>query len=81
MPIALFSAFVAFAWLETTLAEEDAGTASAWGRVIEDDRAIKIETEQLEAVVPKKNPKQWMTGIEKQSFLDKATGYRELGDG
>src|SRR5688572_628188 len=52
-----------------------------WGRVIEDDRAIKIETEQLEAVVPKKNPKQWMTGIEKQSFLDKATGFRELGDG
>lgn len=55
--------------------------AEPWGRVIEDDRAIKIETEQLEAVVPKKNPKQWMTGIEKQSFLDKKTGFRELGDG
>jgi hypothetical protein len=50
-------------------------------RVTEDDRAIKIETDKLEAVIPKKSPKQWMTGIEKQSFLDKATGFREIGDG
>lgn len=50
-------------------------------RVVEDDCAIKIETDQLEAVIPKKNPKQWMTGIEKQSFLDKRTGFREIGDG
>ena len=52
-----------------------------WARVIEDDRAIKVETDQLEAVIPKKDPKHWMTGIEKQSFLDKATGFREIGDG
>src|SRR5438093_8539822 len=52
-----------------------------WLRVTEDDRAIKIETDKLEAVIPKKNPKQWMTGIEKGSFLDKATGFREAGDG
>jgi hypothetical protein len=52
-----------------------------WGRVIEDDRAIKIETDQLEAVIPKKDPKHWMTGIEKGSFLDKTTGFREAGDG
>src|SRR6266567_7730741 len=52
-----------------------------WVRVTEDDRAIKIETDKLEAVIPKKNPKQWMTGIEKGSFLDKATGFREAGDG
>ena len=52
-----------------------------WVRVTEDDRAIKIETDKLEAVIPKKNPKRWMTGIEKQSFLDKATGFREVGDG
>ena len=38
-------------------------------KVSEDDRAIKIETDKLEAVIPKKNPKQWMTGIEKGSFL------------
>src|SRR6187431_2973962 len=50
-------------------------------RVTEDERALKIETEKLEAVIPKKNPKQWMTGIEKQSFLDKKTGFREVGDG
>lgn len=52
-----------------------------WCRVTEDDRAIKIETDLLEAVIPKKNPKHWMTGIEKGSFLDKKTGFREIGDG
>ncbi|MDA0745208.1 MAG: hypothetical protein O2954_01740 [bacterium] len=54
---------------------------SGWARVSEDDRKIKIETDQLEAVIPKKDPKQWMTGIEKESFLDKATGFRSIGDG
>src|SRR5215204_4516061 len=52
-----------------------------WLKLTEDDRAIKIETDKREAVIPKKNPKQWMTGIEKGSFLDKATGFREAGDG
>jgi hypothetical protein len=52
-----------------------------WARVTEDDRTIKIETDKLEAVIPKKDPKHWMTGIEKGSFLDKATGFREVGDG
>src|SRR5438874_10638988 len=52
-----------------------------WARATEDDRAIKIETDKLEAVIPKKSPKQWMTGIEKGSFLDKTTGFREIGDG
>ena len=52
-----------------------------WAKVTEDERAIKIETAELEAVIPKNNPKHWMTGIEKQSFLDKKTGFRELGDG
>ncbi len=54
---------------------------NGWARVIEDDRAIKIETSLLEAVIPKKDPKHWMTGIEKGSFLDKTTGFREIGDG
>ena len=57
--------------------EKEAG----WARVTEDDRAIKLETDKLEAVIPKKDPKQWMTGIEKDSFLDKTTGFREVGDG
>ena len=52
-----------------------------WVKVTEDDRSIKIETDLLEAVIPKKNPKHWMTGIEKHSFLDKKTGFREAGDG
>jgi len=50
-------------------------------RVVEDERAIKIETDKIEAVIPKRNPKHWMTGIEKGSLLDKATGFREIGDG
>jgi hypothetical protein len=53
----------------------------SWARVTEDDRVIKVETDKLEAVIPKNHPKQWMTGIEKGSFLDKATGFREAGDG
>ncbi len=52
-----------------------------WARVTDDGRAIKIETDRLEAVIPKKDPKHWMTGIEKGTFLDKATGFREAGDG
>jgi hypothetical protein len=52
-----------------------------WARVTEDDRCIKVETDRLEAVIPRKDPRQWMTGIEKGSFLDKATGFREAGDG
>lgn len=54
---------------------------TGWAKVIEDDRAIRIETDKLEAVIPKKSPKQWMTGIEKHSFVDKATGFHEVGDG
>jgi len=52
-----------------------------WARVTENDKTIKIETDKLEAVIPKKDPKQWMTGIEKESFLDKNTGFRSAGDG
>ena len=59
----------------------DSPPGSDWARVSEDDDRIKIETDKLEAVIPKKNPKHWMTGIEKGSFLDKATGFREIGDG
>lgn len=50
-------------------------------RITEDNRAIKIETDAIEAVIPKRDPKHWMTGIEKGTFLDKATGFREVGDG
>ena len=52
-----------------------------WACVSEDDREIKVETDQLKAVIPKKEPKHWMTGIEKGSFLDKQSGSREVGDG
>jgi hypothetical protein len=62
-------------------AQDPAGQPPSYARVTEDDRAIKVETDRLEAVIPKKNPRHWMTGIEKGSFLDKATGFREAGDG
>lgn len=67
------------AWLGVTCSV--AAADESWVTITEDDRAIKVETVELEAVIPKNNPKQWMTGIEKGSFLDKKTGFREAGDG
>lgn len=58
-----------------------AADGNGFARVTENDRAIKIETDKLEAVIPNRDPIRCMTGIEKGSFLDKATGFRELGDG
>ena len=52
-----------------------------WARVLEDADRIKIETDQLEAAIPKQKPKHWMTGIEKGSFVDRKTGFHEIGDG
>lgn len=52
-----------------------------FARASEDDRCIKIETDKLEAVIAKNHPKHWMTGIEKHSFVDKTTGFHEVGDG
>lgn len=54
---------------------------ASYARASEDDRAIKIETDKLEAVIAKNHPKHWMTGIEKHSFIDKTTGFHEVGDG
>lgn len=62
-------------------AQAEPGKDAPWYQIVEDDQRIKIETDRLEAVIPKKSPKHWMTGIEKASFLDKATGFREIGDG
>ncbi len=76
LSLALLIAIASAGWV---LAQPPKDTE--WARVSEDDRAIKIETDKLEAVIPKKNPKHWMTGIEKGSFLDKTTGFREVGDG
>lgn len=55
--------------------------AESWIKVTEDDRAVTIDSDLIQAVIPKKQPKQWMSGIEKGSFLDKTTGAREIGDG
>jgi hypothetical protein len=55
----------------------DAAPADQGTRVTEDEDHIKIETDKLEAVIPEKNPKHWMTGVEKGSFLDKSSGFRD----
>jgi len=55
--------------------------ANPFAKATEDERAILIETDKLEASIAKKSPKHWMTGIEKGTFLDKTTGFREVGDG
>lgn len=52
-----------------------------WAHVDVDQRSIRIDTDRLQAAIPMRDPKQWMTGIEKGSFLDKATNFREAGDG
>lgn len=52
-----------------------------WAKIVENDDRIAIETNELEAAIPKRNPKHWMTGTEKESFRDKATGFHEAGDG
>lgn len=67
--------------LWTLLIAIDPAMAADWGQVTEDDRAIHIETDKLQATIPKREPKHWMTGIEKHSFVDKATGFHEVGDG
>lgn len=58
-----------------------AAQGDPWVNATDDGRAITIESDKLEAIIPKRDPRQWMTGIEKGSFLDKATGFREIGDG
>ena len=53
----------------------------SWVKVTADERAVTIDSDLIQAVIPKQSPKQWMTGIEKGSFLDKKTGFRDVGDG
>lgn len=72
---------VLIAMASPALVQAEPPSDTSWARVTEDDNRIKIETDKLEAAIPKQNPKHWMTGIEKGSFLDKTTGFREVGDG
>lgn len=83
-PISILNrlAFCLLAWSAIGFATARADEPPApYARATEDERCIKIETDKLEAVIPKNNPKHWMTGVEKGSFLDKQTGFREAGDG
>ena len=36
--------------------DEQRTESNEWARVTEDDRAVKVETDKLEAVIPKNNP-------------------------
>jgi len=47
-------------------------------RVTDDDTGVKIETPQLEAVINKKG---YVSGVCRQTFLDKKTGFRDPGFG
>ena len=67
--------------LVTVAAAAAADTSSPWATATEDSRCIKVETELLQATIVKNNPKHWMTGVEKHSFVDKATCFHEVGDG
>ncbi len=79
--VACFVALSLIAVLPAQPLRAESPAGAAWARVTEDERTIKIATDLVEAVIPKKDPKHWMTGIEKGSFLDKTTGFREIGDG
>ena len=54
-------ALVAFSEPKAVLGQ--AATNAEWVRVSEDDLAIRIETDKLEAAIAKSNPKHWMTGM------------------
>ena len=58
-----------------------ANDGRSWSNVTKSETGIKIETDDLEAIISKNNPKHWMTSISKGSFLVKVTGFREVGDG
>ncbi|MHC4407143.1 MAG: hypothetical protein ACYTG0_46620, partial [Planctomycetota bacterium] len=60
------------------LAGDAAQLAAAEYEVTETDEAIRIVTPQLEAAVRKKG---YVSGVARQSFLDKKTGFRDPGFG
>lgn len=80
-PVRLLAMLLGGAIVATMLSANGATHAAEPPKVTDDGRALKIETDKLEAVIPKRDPKQWMTGIEKHSFVDKQTGFHEVGDG
>ncbi len=54
------------------------GLQAAEYRVTESDTGVKIETPQLDAVINKKG---YVSGVQRQTFLDKKTGFRDPGFG
>src|SRR5208282_1741332 len=67
--------FAILALLPYTAIGADASPAY---EVSEDERSIRIETPELAAGISKKGG---VTGVSRQSFLDKKTGFRDPGFG
>jgi len=66
---AIFFAFCVFVSSDT----------AAWDVVIvNDEQQMRIETPEIEAAISKQG---YVTGIRRQSFLDKQTGFRDVGFG
>lgn len=72
MPAPRVLAFVAAVVLANAVLADDGY------HVTEDDQEIRIETPQLEAVIRKQG---YVTGVAGGSFLDKQTGFRDVGFG
>src|SRR6266496_3936277 len=62
-------------WLPGTAPLAEVGTPF---KVSENDQRIRIESAALDASIRKQR---YVSGVEAQSFLDKNTGFRDLGYG
>ena len=58
------------------VASSGAGAEAGWVRVQEDERRIHIETAELEAAIPKRDPKHWMTGASPPPALSAGAAER-----
>ena len=52
------------------------GAEASWVHVQEDERRIHIETAELEAAIPKRDPKHWMTGASPPPALSAGAAER-----
>ena len=77
----LLTCFACFGFQRTASADQPVYSNTEAGppfKITEDNRRIKIESSSLEAAISKQK---YVSGVEAQSFLDKKTGFRDLGYG
>jgi hypothetical protein len=77
-PVPLLGRFLQNSVIAFLLACVALPVAGEEAKVTETDEEIRIETAQLEAAVRKKG---YVSGVARQSFLDKRTGFRDPGFG